>query len=165
MLNQLENLTERVGGSNELVDRWLQVRKHLLVVSYNLVGLKPGKESFMRLNEKALDDFCQSLVDYLSSGHFSIYERIIGEMEGDTPLLAATRLYPQLEANTQQMMDYYDTCLENAIDHDNYLEFQQALSDIGESLEARFALEDKLIALAVAHNLSNDVRDNIAPTA
>lgn len=81
------------------------------------------------------------------------------------PLLAATRLYPQLEANTQQMMDYYDTCLENAIDHDNYLEFQQALSDIGESLEARFALEDKLIALAVAHNLSNDVRDNIAPTA
>ncbi|MCU8667286.1 Rsd/AlgQ family anti-sigma factor, partial [Klebsiella pneumoniae] len=26
MLNQLENLTERVGGSNELVDRWLQVR-------------------------------------------------------------------------------------------------------------------------------------------
>ena len=165
MLNQLENLTERVGGSNELVDRWLQVRKHLLVAYYNLVGLKPGKESFMRLNEKALDDFCQSLVDYLSSGHFSIYERISGEMEGDTPLLAATRLYPQLEANTQQMMDYYDTCLENAIDHDNYLEFQQALSDIGESLEARFALEDKLIALAVAHNLSNDVRDNIAPTA
>lgn len=104
MLNQLENLTERVGGSNELVDRWLQVRKHLLVAYYNLVGLKPGKESFMRLNEKALDDFCQSLVDYLSSGHFSIYERIIGEMEGDTPLLAATRLYPQLEANTQQMM-------------------------------------------------------------
>ena len=90
MLNQLENLTERVGGSNELVDRWLQVRKHLLVAYYNLVGLKPGKESFMRLNEKALDDFCQSLVDYLSSGHFSIYERIIGEMEGDTPLASKT---------------------------------------------------------------------------
>ena len=41
MLNQLENLTERVGGSNELVDRWLQVRKHLLVAYYNLVGIKP----------------------------------------------------------------------------------------------------------------------------
>ena len=165
MLNQLENLTERVGGNNKLVDRWLLVRKHLLVAYYNLVGLKPGKESFMRLNEKALDDFCQSLVDYLSSGHFSIYERIIGEMEGDTPLLAATRLYPQLEANTQQMMDYYDTCLENAIDHDNYLEFQQALSDIGESLEARFALEDKLLALVVAHDRKDNVGDNIAPTA
>ena len=102
MLNQLENLTERVGGSNELVDRWLQVRKHLLVAYYNLVGLKPGKESCIRLNEKARGDFCQSLVDYRASGPFSIYERIIGEMEGDTPLLAATRLYPQLEANTSR---------------------------------------------------------------
>ena len=165
MLNQLENLTERVGGNNKLVDRWLLVRKHLLVAYYNLVGLKPGKESFMRLNEKALDDFCQSLVDYLSSGHFNIYERIIGEMEGSTPLLAATKIYPQLEANTKQMMDYYDTCLENAIDHDNYLEFQQALSDIGESLEARFALEDKLLALVVAHDQKDNVGDNIAPTA
>ena len=165
MLNQLENLTERVGGNNKLVDRWLLVRKHLLVAYYNLVGLKPGKESFMRLNEKALDDFCQSLVDYLSSGHFNIYERIIGEMEGSPPLLAATKIYPQLEANTQQMMDYYDTCLENAIDHDNYLEFQQALSDIGESLEARFALEDKLLALVVAHDRKDSVGDNIAPTA
>ncbi|WP_108429684.1 sigma D regulator [Klebsiella aerogenes] len=165
MLNQLENLTERVGGNNKLVDRWLLVRKHLLVAYYNLVGLKPGKESFMRLNEKALDDFCQSLVDYLSSGHFNIYERIIGEMEGSTPLLAATKIYPQLEANTQQMMDYYDTCLENAIDHDNYLEFQQALSDIGESLEARFALEDKLLALVVANDQKDNVGDNIAPTA
>ena len=165
MLNQLESLTERVRGSNKLVDRWLHVRKHLLVAYYNLVGLKPGKESFMRLNEKALDDFCQSLVDYLSDGHFNIYERIIREMEGTTPYLAASKLCPLLEANTLQIMDYYDSTLENAIDHDNYLEFQQALSDIGESLEARFALEDKLIALAVAHNLSNDVRDNIAPTA
>ena len=72
MLNQLDNLTERVRGSNKLVDRWLHVRKHLLVAYYNLVGIKPGKESYMRLNEKALDDFCQSLVDYLSAGHFSI---------------------------------------------------------------------------------------------
>ncbi len=52
MLNQLENLTERVGGSNKLVDRWLDVRKHLLVAYYNLVGIKHGKESYMRLNEK-----------------------------------------------------------------------------------------------------------------
>jgi regulator of sigma D len=161
MLNQLESLTERVRGSNKLVDRWLHVRKHLLVAYYNLVGIKPGKESFMRLNEKALDDFCQSLVDYLSDGHFNIYERIIREMEGTTPYLAASKLYPLLEANTQQIMDYYDSTLENAIDHDNYLEFQQALSDLGEALEERFTLEDKLIALVL--DASNE--DNIARPA
>ena len=165
MLNQLESLTERVRGSNKLVDRWLHVRKHLLVAYYNLVGIKPGKESFMRLNEKALDDFCQSLVDYLSDGHFNIYERIIREMEGTTPYLAASKLYPLLEANTQQIMDYYDSTLENAIDHDNYLEFQQALSDLGEALEERFTLEDKLIALVLDNNLSSSNEDNIARPA
>ena len=165
MLNQLESLTERVRGSNKLVDRWLHVRKHLLVAYYNLVGIKPGKESFMRLNEKALDDFCQSLVDYLSDGHFNIYERIIREMEGTTPYLAASKLYPLLEANTQQIMDYYDSTLENAIDHDNYLEFQQALSDLGEALEARFTLEDTLIALALDNNLNTSNEDSIARPA
>ncbi|EAW1720221.1 Rsd/AlgQ family anti-sigma factor [Salmonella enterica subsp. indica] len=147
MLNQLENLTERVGGSNKLVDRWLHVRKHLLVAYYNLVGIKPGKESYMRLNEKALDDFCQSLVDYLSAGHFSIYERILHKLEGNGQLLHAAKIWPLLEDNTQRIMDYYDSSLETAIDHDNCLEFQQALSDIGEALEARFVLEDKLIML------------------
>ncbi len=165
MLNQLESLTERVGGSNKLVDRWLHVRKHLLVAYYNLVGIKPGKESYMRLNEKALDDFCQSLVDYLSDGHFNIYERIIREMEGTTPYLAASKLYPLLEANTQQIMDYYDSTLENAIDHDNYLEFQQALSDLGEALEERFTLEDKLIALVLDNDLKASNEDNIARPA
>ncbi|MFU0923453.1 sigma D regulator [Kluyvera sichuanensis] len=147
MLNQLESLTERVKGHHRLVDRWLNIRKHLLVAYYNLVGLKPGKESFMRLNEKALDDFCQRLVDYLSAGHFSIYERIIHKMEGNNPLLNASKIWPLLDANTQQIMDYYDSTLENAIDQDNVYAFQQALSDIGEALEARFLLEDQLIML------------------
>ncbi|EOV2668255.1 TPA: sigma D regulator [Enterobacter ludwigii] len=165
MLNQLESLTERVRGSNKLVDRWLHVRKHLLVAYYNLVGIKPGKESFMRLNEKALDDFCQSLVDYLSDGHFNIYERIIREMEGTSPYLTASKLYPLLEANTQQIMNYYDSALENAIDHDNYLEFQQALSDLGEALEERFSLEDKLIALVLDNDSKASNEDNIARPA
>ncbi|MCO7703982.1 Rsd/AlgQ family anti-sigma factor, partial [Pseudomonas aeruginosa] len=47
----------------------------------------------------------------------------------------------------QLIMDYYDSSLESAIDHDNFLEFQQVLSDLGEALEARFVLEDKLIML------------------
>ena len=41
------------------------------------------------------------------------------------------------------------TTIPVAIDHDNYLEFQQVLSDIGEALEARFVLEDKLILLVL----------------
>ncbi len=159
MLNQLENLTERVGGSNELIDQWLHARKHLLVAYYNMVGIKPNKDSHTALDEKALDTFCHNLVDYLSAGHFNIYERIISEMEGSSPLLAATHLYPQLEANTQQIMDFYDSHLESAIDDDNYIEFQKALSGIGEALESRFSLEDKLIVLAYDNDLNDSAND------
>ncbi|WP_058914224.1 Rsd/AlgQ family anti-sigma factor [Entomohabitans teleogrylli] len=159
MLNHLESLAKRVEGSNELVDHWLHIRKHLLVSYYHLVGLKPGKESHAALDEKALDDFCQGLVDYLSAGHFKIYEHIIREMKGNSPLLAASQLYPQLEHNTQRIMDYYESHLVEAIDHDNCLEFQQVLSELGEALAERFLLEDKLIILAFDNNLQRSAND------
>jgi len=149
MLNQLENLTERVGGSNELVDHWLHARKHLLVAYYNMVGIKPNKESHTALDEKALDTFCQSLVDYLSSGHFSIYNRIMSKLEDENPSLDIAQIYSKLEQNTQNIMDLYDSHLENAIDADDWVEFQQVLSMVGEHLESRFSLEDILIALGI----------------
>lgn len=155
MLNQLESLKKQVGGSNTLVDNWLTIRKQLLVTYYNVVGIKPGKASLAMLNEKTLDNFCQNLVDYLSAGHFNIYERLVNEMEGSSPYIAAHQLYPLLEENTQQLMSQYDTWLEHAIDNGNCAELQQALSQIGEALEARFMLEDKLIVLA----FNNDLRD------
>lgn len=147
MLNQLENLTERVGGSNELVDHWLYARKHLLVAYYNMVGIKPNKESHTALNEKALDTFCHSLVDYLSAGHFSIYNRIMGKQEEENPSSSVAQIYSKLEKNTQKIMDLYDSHLENAIEADDWLEFQQVLSRVGEYLESRFSLEDRLIIL------------------
>lgn len=74
-------------------------------------------------------------------------------MEGTRPLLAATQIYPLLEANTQQIMDYYDTHRENAIDRDNWLELQTALA-------TRFALKDKLIVLIFDNNLKASVNDD-----
>ena len=149
MLNQLEVLASRVGGCSDLVDFCLHSRKQLLIAYYQMVGIKPNKDSLSTLDENALDTFCQSLVDYLSTGHFTAYERFIEEMEGTEQLAKAALIYPSLQANTEQIMRVYDTHLENAIDHDNCMEFQQALSEVGEALEARFTLEDKFIQLAL----------------
>jgi len=149
MLNQLEVLTARVGGCSELVDFCLHSRRQLLVTYYQLVGIKPNKESLTALDENALDAFCQNLVDYLSTGHFTVYHRFITELEGTEQLAKATLIYPSLQENTQLIMSIYDSHLETAIDHDNCLEFQQALSAVGEALEARFTLEDKFIQLAL----------------
>ncbi|AXF77552.1 Rsd/AlgQ family anti-sigma factor [Erwinia tracheiphila] len=152
MLNQLNVLTARVGGCSDLVDFCLQSRKQLLVAYYQMVGIKPNKDSLTTLDQNALDTFCQTLVDYLSTGHFTIYERFIKEMEGSEQLAKAAIIYPSLRSNTEQIMQVYDSHFENAIDDDNYLAFQQALSEIGEALEARFSLEDKFINLALDRN-------------
>ncbi len=152
MLNNLNMSAEHLGGNNDPVDHWLQDRRDLLVSYYHLAGLKPNKDCFMALNEKALNAFCQCLVDYLSAGHFNIYERVIKETAQDDSLRATSQIYPALQANTSALMKIYDTHLENAINHDNYHEFQTVLSRISEILEARFMLEDKLVQLAFKHN-------------
>ncbi|MGL9735912.1 MAG: Rsd/AlgQ family anti-sigma factor [Symbiopectobacterium sp.] len=46
-------------------------------------------------------------------------------------------------------MDFYDSSLTTAIDHDNCIEFQQTLSSVGEAMAERFALEDRLIRLVI----------------
>ncbi len=154
MLTQLDSLTERVGGGNDLVDTWLRARRQLLVTYYELIGMKPNKEALSALDEQALDAFCHNLVDYLSTGHFSVYERIISEMQGDSPMIAAAQIYPALEANTDRLMQLYDGHLQLAINDDNYEGFQVALSEVGEILESRFTLEDKLVQLAWDNQLA-----------
>ncbi|MCX8958627.1 sigma D regulator [Erwinia psidii] len=152
MLDQLDVLTARVGGCSDLVDFCLRSRKQLLVAYYQMVGIKPNKDSLTTLDENALDTFCQTLVDYLSTGHFTVYQRFIKEMEGSEQLAKAALIYPSLQTNTEQIMQVYDSHLENAIDDDNYLAFQTALSAVGEALEARFTLEDRFIKLALERN-------------
>ena len=160
MLNQLENLTARIGGCSELVDFCLHARKQLLITYYQMAGLKPNKELSTTLDEKSLDDFCQNLVDYLSTGHFTAYERFIRELEGSEQLAQATLIYPFLQANTEQIMQIYDTHLENAIGANSYQKLQYALSMVGEALAERFVLEDKFIKLVLEKAAANQTAHN-----
>ena len=66
---------------------------------------------------------------------------------------------PPLEAHPLDIMHYYDSLLENAIDGDNVVEFPHALSVLGEALAARFTLEDELILLAFDNNLHASAND------
>lgn len=150
MLNRLERLAQRVGGSNRLIDDWLKARKQLLVEYYLLVGLKPQKEKHTPLNEKALSGFCQQLVDYLSACHFHLYDKIIVQTKEDpqTEKVLANRLYPKLHDNTLLMMQFYDRYSDSQVHDELCLELHDALSEIGEHMATRFAWEDQLILLA-----------------
>lgn len=151
MLNRLERLAQRVGGSNELIDQWLHARKELLVAYCTVIGLKPQKEKHTPLNEKALENFYDNLVDYLSSGHFHHYDKIINQTAGaPSPKATITdKIYPALSTNTEAIMAFHYRYANTKIDQDICYEFQQALSDVGEALNTRFDLEDKLINWAM----------------
>lgn len=157
MLNQLESLAERVGGKIKLIDQWLESRKNLLVTYYRLVGIKPNKEKNIPLDEKALIDFGHHLVDYLSSCHFHIYDKVITQEEGASSpnLLIGQKAYPRLEENTQKIMAFYDNYVEKGINEDTILQLHEDLSTVGELLERRFSLEDKLIQEATNSWLSH----------
>ncbi|AWK14771.1 Rsd/AlgQ family anti-sigma factor [Candidatus Fukatsuia symbiotica] len=151
MLNRLENLTQRVGGSNELIDQWLQARKKLLVTYCTVIGVKQPKAEHASFDKKALEDFFQNLMDYLSSGHFKIYDTIIEQTEGQSsPKMALkSKIYPALKDNTQDIMEFHDNYIDTNVDQDRYLEFNQTLSALGQALDTRFQLEDQLIQWAV----------------
>ncbi|MDA1381300.1 Rsd/AlgQ family anti-sigma factor [Plesiomonas shigelloides subsp. oncorhynchi] len=95
--------------------------------------------------------FNARLVDYLSAGHFEIYDRIISQAEqhGASKLNLHPSLYPRLTANTQQLLHFHDCYTDISEDDDALLELDQNLSTLGELLEQRFALEDQLIKAVV----------------
>ncbi|MBX9447930.1 Rsd/AlgQ family anti-sigma factor [Dickeya chrysanthemi] len=149
MLKQLQRLTEDVGGRYALIDQWLQARKHLLLAYYHLLSIQTGQTPAAQ----TLDGFCHHLVDYLSVGHFHVYERMLQEsaMLNERKLTLASHFDMALRSNTQQIMDIYDSHLAFFIEPADSLAFRQALSGVGEALAMRFTLENSLIRLMFDH--------------
>jgi len=90
--------------------------------------------------------FCQILMDYLSAGHFEVYDDIAKacEKKGLESQQLANTIYPRISDTTDIALDFNDKYAE--VDAEDLLTgFDNDLSVMGEALEARFALEDELI--------------------
>ncbi|XPE46122.1 Rsd/AlgQ family anti-sigma factor [Shigella flexneri] len=94
----------------------------------------------MRLNEKALDDFCQRLVDYLLPA-ISVFMNVLSINGRRHRISQRHQIWPQLDANTQLIIDFSESTLKTPSIRTTATS-SQALSDIGEALEARSALEE-----------------------
>lgn len=150
MLENCRNAQERWGGVHQLLDRWLQDRQQL-VSAYQTLNTRP------QASGPVLEGFCAQLMDYLSAGHFEIYEQLLGEARafGDQSALAlAARVYPQIEANTAAVLDFNDRC-DNGDCRDS-VGLARELQRLGPQLLRRFELEDCLIE--VLHTVHNEAR-------
>ncbi|MGB5324187.1 MAG: sigma D regulator [Pseudomonadales bacterium] len=147
MLEQCRDSGERWGGVSRILEAWLQQRQELIVEFCTVSGVHE-LASNNRDPAEGLQCFCELMVDYVSAGHFEIYDQLIQEAEdfGDRGALDfAKKIYPQISATTEKVLAFNDA-LESMINRDpGCPSLARELSNIGETLVARFELEDQLV--------------------
>ena len=142
MLESCQNAQERWGGVHKLIDRWL-LERHELIQAYDTLGAHPDA---LAENREPLQEFCEVLVDYVSAGHFGVYEQLTKEAEAfddQRGLELAETLYPRIDVITEKLLAFTDLC-----DAGNCV--AEKFKELGALLHERFELEDCLIE--VLHN-------------
>jgi regulator of sigma D len=155
MLESCQNAQERWGGVHLLIDRWLQER-HELVETFDSLVAAPEVDAGKR---KELLKFCAILVDYVSAGHFEVYEQLTNEAKAfgdDRGLELAKTIYPRIDVITEKALAFNDLCDKG--DCSNGEKVVGALKELGGLLHERFELEDCLIeVLHTAHKVEGEV--------
>lgn len=153
MLDNCKDAKERWGGVSEIVDRWLEERQLMLVNYCALSGINGNAENESVRGEK-LRELCQILVDYVSAGHFEIYDQLIKEgreFDDEEALQEAGKLFSIVDKTTESLLDFNDKYLET----DDLSSLSTDLSALGETLETRFSAEDRMIS--VLHTSHRDL--------
>lgn len=150
MLENCKSAKERWGGVNDIIDQWLHNRQQLLVEYCGLSNI----ELFDERNPdhgKKVSTLCQIMVDYLSAGHFEVYNQLIKEgqdFDDQQALDKAAELYKTIDATTETLLDFNDKYQET----DDLSTLAKDLSTIGQAFESRFEAEDQMISvLHVSH--------------
>ncbi|RTE85709.1 MULTISPECIES: sigma D regulator [Gammaproteobacteria] len=149
MLRRNEEAKQRWGGQDQSIDRWLEERQLLLIQYCKLAGLPPYAEHKGQLPSlQDIHDFCETLVDYVSAGHFELYDHILEQADAKDPHTqqVAEQVYPLLAITTEAALKFNDA-YGDTDDDKNLKQFDVDLSAVGEAVEARLELEDKLLQL------------------
>lgn len=150
MLDNCRTARERWGGVTTIIDRWLEERQELLVRFYRVSTGNVDED----VRGEKLRRLCEILVDYVSAGHFEVYDQLIkeGREFSDTDgLKEGSRLFVIIDQTTEQVLDFNDKYQET----DDLSSLDDDLSQLGVALETRFEAEDGMIA--VLHTAHKDL--------
>lgn len=134
--------------TSSLISELLEERKQVWSTYCAVSGIEEHKGQ--KSIEELLQDFCQLSVDYISLGHFGVYQRILdGNERRKSVMAAAERIYPNISKATEVVLDFNDkyqtltpAMILNGLAAD--------LSSVGEHLANRIELEDELIGEMLA---------------
>lgn len=154
MLIQVEQAKQKWGGAHSAIDHCLNERKRLLVQYCKLAGLPPFERKSGALPDKeSIEVFCEILMDYISSGHFEMYEKITAECANNkTSESTAAKLCTKISALTDEALNFNDSFTDMDLGKD-LASFDLNLSNLGQNLEERFELEDSLIQVLHSEHL------------
>ncbi len=139
---------ERRNQTQAMITELLQERQQVWSLYCSVAGLKPFTPE--KPVKSLLQDFCQVLVDYISLGHFGIYQRITNGKERRTKVIQiAERIYPAIAEATDSAIEFNDK-YEKLNGDDVLKNLSNDLSTLGEDLAKRIELEDQLIETMVA---------------
>ncbi len=151
MLKKLKRTQEQWGGYSDVIDHWLNTRQTLIVEYCKLAALQPcsTKTNVNGLpSPEELQRFCQQLVDYISEGHFKIYDMVMDRWRatGFEATDEINQTYGKIIVTTEPLLNFTDKYAAVS-DEDDLENFDNDLSLIGEIIEVRFGVEDSLIQL------------------
>ena len=143
MLENCHSLQEKWGGVSEIIDRWLEQRR-LMLVKYCDLSTVTSFDGKNQEHGKKLQHFCQLLVDYVSAGHFEVYHQLAEEgraFRDREGLKLGAQMLEAIQTSTDLVLDFNDKYLET----DDLQSLATDLSELGETLARRFELEDNMI--------------------
>ncbi|MCW8879035.1 MAG: sigma D regulator [Kangiellaceae bacterium] len=128
---------------NTAVNDWLAERNQLIIQYCKLTGSRNQTElpEYQQVNQ-----FCDILIDYVSAGHFEVYEQIVTacEVNGPDSMQLLEKLYPQITETTDIVVDFNDKYSRNSVSN-HLTSLDNDLSLLGEAIAKRVELEDSLI--------------------
>jgi len=145
MLENCKDARERWGGVSTIIDHWLDERAALIRVLMEIPHTEIGDDLNTRMGE-----FCDLLVDYLSSGHFDVYQQLVAEGEAfsDSQLAEAQALLPKIQSSTDIALDFNDRFsdfIAPTVEEIRF--FGDQISHLAEALAGRFEYEDQMIQM------------------
>ena len=144
MPNRNSDPKQQFDAVEDLLTRWLKERREVLGKYTEIVVALDGRADSAGLQQRQ-QGLCELLVDYVSAGHFEVFNELLNEAEtfADGSGMLAEKLMPDIGDTTEVIMAYEEKYGES-LEYPDTL--KRDLSALGEVLESRFVLEDRLIA-------------------
>lgn len=130
---------------SDMISKWLQERQECIVTLHHLCSYRPFTPAKTACILPILNEFCELLMDYVSRGHFEMYEKlqtIIEQQDERTDGMPLNWLTALL-STTSTCLDFNDKYELTT----HYGELESDLSNLALQIAQRLDIEDKMIAI------------------